>query len=99
MIQTYICSGSHYTSIGGRRLRSVFFLSTPPAKNSNSFLLPDHKNVLNCAIINKKQFVKLLIINTNKYLSYISEYIIMIIGKLYMSALCMTDGVQCAVLL
>ena len=96
MIQTYICSGSHYTFIGGRPFSSQKKSATPPATISNSFLLQIIKNVLNCAIINKKQFVKLLIIKTNKYLSYISEYIIMIIGKCYMCALCLVYGVQLA---
>jgi methylaspartate ammonia-lyase len=98
IIQTYICSRSHYTFIGGRSFSSQKKSATPPATISNSFLLQTIKNVLDHTIINKKQFVKLLIIKTNKYLSYISESIIMIIGKCYMCALCLVYGVQRAIL-
>lgn len=99
IIQTYICSGSHYTFIGGCRSLWRKKSATPPATISNSFLLQIIKNVLDHAIINKKQFIKLLIIKTNKYLSYISESITRIIGKIHTYNMYLNCGVQWAVLL
>jgi hypothetical protein len=96
--QTYICSGSHCIYSWARIWQREFYCRPRLNKLMILFLHQNIKTVLDHAIINKKQFVKLLIIRTNKYLSYISENITLIIGKCYMSALCMTDGVQRAIL-
>jgi len=89
-----MCDGGDMYIIGGRRWLPEKKSSTPPPINSNSFLLSDHKNVLNCAIINKKHISNYLINKANIKLSYISESITMIIGFLYMHAMCLVYGVQ-----
>ena len=98
VIQTYMCDGGDMYIIGGRRWLPEKKSSTPPPINSNSFLLSDHKNVLNCAIINKKHISNYLINKANIKLSYISESITMIIGKLINRPLCLVCGVQRAIL-
>ena len=82
VIQTYMCDGGDMYIIGGRRWLPEKKSSTPPPINSNSFLLSDHKNVLNCAIIRIKRIYNYLINKANIYLSHIFENITLIIGKM-----------------
>jgi hypothetical protein len=96
IIQTYMYDGGDIHIIGGRHSLRNFFLSLPPVINSNSFLPQIIKNVLDCAIINKKHICNYQINKANIYLSHIFENIILIIGKCYMSALCLVYGVQLA---
>lgn len=76
-----MCGGGDMYRIGGRRWLSEKFCRCPALINNNSFLLPDHKNVLDCVIINKKHICNYLINKANIILSYISENLIIIIGK------------------
>jgi len=94
IIQTYMRDGGDMYIIGGRCCLSEKFCRCPALINSNSFLPGNTKNVSDRVIIRIKRIYNYLINKANIYLSHIFENIIMIIGKCYIHALCMTDGVQ-----
>jgi len=91
-----MCGGGRYTYIRGRCYRSESFLSMPPFINNDSFLCLEVKNVSDHAIMAKKHICNYLINKANIKLSYISENIIIIIGKLINRPLCLVCGVQLA---